>query len=696
MKIESITLRNFRCFGDQPTTIDLSNEVTALIGSNGSGKTALLMALCRLFGTPQDQRTICRSDFHIPFGTLPDDVSPRSLSIEVILGFPELENGGQNRRAIPPTFNQMIVVSPGAPPFCRVRLEANWTDDGTADGSTEQALYWITTSEEPAPNDKKLKMIPQDRGLIQVQYIPATRDPSSQLRYTAGAQVGRLLRAISWTQDTRDKVEESSLSIQEVFDGEQAVHLINDIIQNRWSQLNDDQNMANAKLRFLGAQFKQVIRNFAVNFQHNDEEQQRELNELSDGQQSLFYLSLISTVFDVERKIINSPNTLAVPNVNGGETDSKDKKEENEATTLGFDKDLLQVPALTIFALEEPENHLAPHLLSRVVNITRSLAGSGGAQAILSSHSPALLSRINPEEIRHFRLKSATHTTVAKRIVLPDTPEDAAKYVREAVKAYPEIYFAKFVILAEGPSEEVVIPKLAISSDLELDTCFVCVVPIGGRHVNHFWRLLSDLDIPFVSLLDLDCGREGGGWARIKYACEQLLAIGVESQKLLNFKVEGNSDISLSIGELSNLHTRELATINDLKPWVKHLEGFGVYYSSPLDLDMAMLQRFPKSYIDTVDGSPNFPPEPSEKFDLYIRNAIAAVVSDDEKSIALYGKLLPEQKKLFAWYRYLFLNHSKPATHLQAVANLDMKELREKAPEALKRLLVSCHRQIIL
>ncbi len=37
-----------------------------------------------------------------------------------------------------------------------------------------------------------------------------------------------------------------------------------------------------------------------------------------------------------------------------------------------------------------------------------------------------------------------------KRIVLPDEDELAAKYVREAVEAYPELYFSRFVVLGEG------------------------------------------------------------------------------------------------------------------------------------------------------------------------------------------------------------------------------------------------------
>jgi hypothetical protein len=97
----------------------------------------------------------------------------------------------------------------------------------------------------------------------------------------------------------------------------------------------------------------------------------------------------------------------------------------------------------------------------------------------------------------------------------------------EAVRAYPELYFARFVILGEGASEQVVLPRLAEALDLPIDRSFVAIVPLGGRHVNHLWRLLNDLAIPHATLLDLDMGRFGGGWGRIKTTCAQLLANGV-------------------------------------------------------------------------------------------------------------------------------------------------------------------------
>ena len=162
MKIASITLRNFRRFGDSPTTVELAEAITALVGANGSGKTALLTALNRLFGTTQNMRTMRRSDFHLPPGGATDDPSAVELSIEVVLIFPELSGDAEASNSVAPAFNHMIVDSAGEDPFCRLRLEARWTDDGTIEGHVEHTLYWILTAEEAVPHDKKQRVTPSD------------------------------------------------------------------------------------------------------------------------------------------------------------------------------------------------------------------------------------------------------------------------------------------------------------------------------------------------------------------------------------------------------------------------------------------------------------------------------------------------------------------------------------------------------
>lgn len=358
----------------------------------------------------------------------------------------------------------------------------------------------------------------------------------------------------------------------------------------------------------------------------------------------------------------------------------------------GFRRDLLQAPSLTVFAIEEPENHLAPYFLARIVKQVRSITRTHGGQAIFTSHSPAILGRIEPEEVRHFRLNSTSRTAIVREISLPTEAEEAAKYVREAVIAYPELYFARFVILAEGDSEQVVLPRLAAALDLDIDRAFVAITPLGGRHVNHFWRLLTDLCIPYVTLLDLDLGRQGGGWGRIKYACSQLLTIGVDKNQLLQVQNKDGSCRTLSDEELGEMDTWNACDQKSLEAWIGDLEGYGVFFSSPIDLDMLMLSYFPEAYkaVAPTLGGPRIPSEKDPKYQETIENAAATVLGENPE-LSLFPKELVE---FFPWYRYLFLNKGKPGTHLIALSHLDSKAFAASSPAVLKRLLQHVHSHI--
>lgn len=65
---------------------------------------------------------------------------------------------------------------------------------------------------------------------------------------------------------------------------------------------------------------------------------------------------------------------------------------------------------------------------------------------------------------------------------MPGQSQEAAKFVRNAILSFPELYFARFVLLVEGDSERIVLPRLAEALDLMVDPAFVAIVPLGGRH----------------------------------------------------------------------------------------------------------------------------------------------------------------------------------------------------------------------
>ena len=221
------------------------------------------------------------------------------------------------------------------------------------------------------------------------------------------------------------------------------------------------------------------------------------------------------------------------------------------------------------------------------------------------------MSRIEPAQVRYLRLNAQNESEVHE-ILLPSSSDEAFRYVNDAVRAHPELYFSTLVVLGEGDSESVVLPRLAASLGVPLDMNFVSFVPLGGRHVNHFWKLLSDLQIPYITLLDMDLGRQGGGWGRIKYACKELLRLGINRKKLLQTVNGKGKKTFLSDTELEEMYTwkaEKKDDIEQLKNWRDCLEEYDLFFSSPLDLDFSLLRSFFDVYKSVVPpgGGPSIP-----------------------------------------------------------------------------------------
>ncbi|MCQ8239411.1 ATP-dependent nuclease [Rhizosaccharibacter radicis] len=651
MRLESVTVSGFRCFGFDPLKVLLSREVTAVVGPNAAGKTALLKALSKLFGVSRAERTVQRSDFHLAADADTEDRTAKDLVIDVVIALPELADGTATPEAVAPSFRHMLITREDKPPVCRMRLEARWEDDGTVEGEVSQDLYWIDTLDDVPAKDKKHPVPPADRGLIQLYYTPASRDAGVQVRATTGALAARLLRAIEWSDDARGSVDEAAKALTDTFEGEAAVAAIGKALQARWSSLHDDAVDTKPRLSLVSRRFEEVVSKIAVIFEQGPDGHERGLDALSDGQQSLFYFALVAAVFDMERQVVT------------GKVD-------------GFQQDQLRIPALSIFALEEPENHLSPYFLARILRQVRSMTADGGAQALVTSHSPAVLSRVAPREVRYCRCDPSTRVSTVKKIKLPNGVGEEAKFVRGAMLAFPELYFARFVLLVEGDSERIVFPRLAEALDLLIDPAFVAIVPLGGRHVQHFWRLLAQLDIPYATLLDLDLGREGAGFGRIKTAIENLIEVGVPKADLLKLKTGVLAD-----ADFAEMHTWQGAEDRGaLRGWIDFLKKHGVFFSEPLDLDLAMLEAFPEAYeaVIPAGGGPRMAADDAAK----------AVLGTKGPGLTLYTGPYKDYPPLFPAYRYHFLTQSKPATHLAALTHIKRASLKADMPKVLAEVLV--------
>ena len=680
MKLSKIKLCNFRSFGSDEQVIDIDN-LTAFIGNNSSGKTAALSALNILFSENSGERNLKRSDFFLPKDKKPEDVDELSLYIEAVFKFDELiVEDEQKKYSVPPFFESMVVNTSGAAPYLRIRLEGVWQKSSAIEGSIDSRISYITCPEDSTIGDTDRRTaVRRDLDRIRMIYIPAVRDPGKQLKNVSGTMMYQIMNSINWSDTTQNNIKTKIQELNDEFIKEQGVTILKDSIQTEWKEYDSDVRYSKARLQFNSTDLDSAIKKSEVVFSPTVTGKEYSIDEMGDGLRSLFYISMVDSMLDVEMKI---------------REEIKDKKEH-----LSFSK---TPPVLTIIAVEEPENHIAPHLIGKLIGKLKDISVKCNSQTILTSRSPAIIKRIGPENLRYFRMMQESLSTSIRKITLPDNEksEDQYKYIKEAVKAYPELYFAKLVVLCEGDSEEIVLPKFFELTGNNIDASGISIVPLGGRHVNHFWRLLNDLEIPHITLLDLDREREGGAWGRIKYALEQLVKCGYDYNKLLLL----DTGAVMTQENFNNMHTWDVENIELMEKWLTYLEKYHVYYSAPLDVDFLMLEGYGEFYKSMLRG--NEGPYIAKKgkiidiekvqvkdndYEQRIKDDIASTLKEHGGDGRTYSK---EQQKLMVWYNYFFLNRGKPSTHILAMSQIEQDELIANQPDVIKRLILDAKTQL--
>lgn len=625
MRLQCIRLFNFQCFGQKITEIKFES-LTFLIGPNGAGKTAAMQAICRLFSFDPTLRRVQKGDFHVPCDEK-EKPAERSLWIEVDFLFPELLIDKGDHSTIPPHFSHMRLDEVEGVPRVRFRLTASMGPDGDIE---ETLLYVLDINGDGVPLSTAA-VSRAERNYIHLHYLPARRDPADHIALSANALLGRLLRSVNWKAE-REVINDLTDKISKGLAGNASVQSFSTKLTDKWNELHKGSYFSTPSITFAANEIEAMLRHLSVSFAPGHDERLVDFSRLSDGQKSLLYLSLVLSSQSIGRAVLSG----------------EDKT---------FDADKLKPAIFTIVAIEEPENSLSPHYLGRIVSVLTDLVSKEDAQALLATHAPSMLRRVAPESIRYLRLTEARDTQVTE-IEMPPKADDAHKFVREAVQAFPELYFSRLVVLGEGDSEEIVLPRILKAKGVPIDESAVSIVPLGGRHVNHFWRLLRRLNIPHITLLDLDLARHQGGWGRYKYVNDQLGNYAPEKQLPADHIIPKWNDAKYKVLDYAN--------------YVEALESRGVYFSSPLDLDFAMLKSFESAY--KLEATDKISPKASTR---------EAVLGKSYEGIDQYRV---GERRLFITYHKRFKLSSKPAAHIEALSRLTDAELLAGMPPSLGRL----------
>ena len=651
MQLDTLAIRNFQCFGPEGVAVDMADPVTAFIGMNGAGKTAVFQALSRMFGIGSATRTLEKTDFHLP-ADAQDLEGGAELQIEAIFSFPELgvDDAGA---AVAEFWNQMSASGQDEPLKARIVLKAAWIDDGTPDGVVESSIRWVTRMDDDFDWNACKPVTAAQRSAVQVVYVPANRGSITQVKALLR---GRLWRAARWSDDLECMTKIHADTVQEVFQDEAPAEFISERLVRRWQQVNEAGTQSTPVLKLTEDRFEAIIRNADFMFSPDTAGSDRSLDRLSDGQKSLFQIALTAAMLEIEQ------DARALP----------DKKSPFEPAQLK------SVP-LTLLLIEEPENSLSPFFLSRIMDLCEDIAKMDVAQVMLSSHSASILSRMPPESLRHCRLDPMVGSSTITALALPPSDEEVGKYIRQAVRAYPELYFAKLVVLGEGDSEQIVLPRLAAAQGIHLDKAFCPIVPLGGRHVEHMWTLLRNLSIPYVTLLDLDYGRQHGGAAAVRNIVKKLDAFGVvfddcehvAAKRIALADIDALTDEDIDI-EYGAKKDKALGTY-----WLETLRELEVFFSEPIDIDFSMLWEFQDAYMHANPGGVG----PSDSEEVVAKRKRTSLKKDGNPDF--YDE---SWDHLFRWYPYLFLSKSKPAAHFTAMNRIKRKKLKSP-PEELDAML---------
>lgn len=618
MYIRQIELSNFECFGKEPTAIELEKDITCLIGNNGSGKSTVIKAVLRMFGNALEDRTIVKSDFHICPNETDADIKGKQLYIDIVFEF-------QN----PATaeifaFFASVIYEDSEKKICaRMRLEATWSNEEYED-EVSSTMFWVLSENDIEFGDEsslKMKVETHQRRLINLIYIPATRDAKSILRNDMKRIIKKIERYADVSDEKKEAIETDSKSLGKKVSNLQAIQSIQSVINEIWQKAHDNtlQHYQDIKLEVVPSKFENLIKSILLKLCPAETSEAKDITELSDGQVSLLYFALSMALYELEAM-------------------------HTKQILKGIKEQDYEAPIFTILTFEEPENHLSPFYLSRIMSLLEEKSNNNNVVNLITSHSPNVVRRMKRvEQIRFLRQELIGDTerkSIVNKILLPDNKDNEDyKYINQAVLAHPELYFSKLVVLGEGDSEKIILPVISQKSGYDFDSSFVLFVPLGGRHVNHMWRLLQELNIPHITLLDYDCGRHGGGDGRITEICTKL--------------------------DLPNTTTQE------------QLEEHTVYFSYPLDLDMTMITAFPEFYNDNGNNDTH-------------EELVAAVLGKNGDETTYIPPNTFFSDELLKKYRYLFKTKSKVASHYLAcdlIKNMNDHDFFAKRPEVLGKIV---------
>lgn len=488
MYISEIRIENFRLFGagEHAFELPLNPGLTALVGENDAGKTAVIDAIRLVLGTrDQDMLRVEPLDFHQPSAT-----GQRADHILIRLRFRGLTTADRGAFAEFLTYETILGK-------LETTLIVTWlAKRNFKEGSSRRVLppEWRTGEKADGP-----LLDLGARSLLTATYLRPLRDAERAMRAGRGSRLSQILQHTKEIRDTGigfDKKADPNpdpkkLSVLGL--GDYASHLFgeNEGIKLARERLNEDYL---ARLSFAD---DLLLARIGVSGAQEDALRLRQLLEKLE-------LALIASA-DAESahgRGLGSNNLLFMA---------------CELLLLAAESD-----GFPLLLIEEPEAHLHPQRQSRLMSFLQEEAkkvrpDGQQIQIIVTTHSPNLASDLHLDNLalieggRGFPLCEG-------RTKLSKADYRFLERFLDVTKA--NLFFARAVLVVEGDAENILLPVIAKLLDRDFHYYGVSVVNVGGVGLGRYARIFlreepekdGIVDIPVACLTDMDVMPNDAPW----------------------------------------------------------------------------------------------------------------------------------------------------------------------------------------
>jgi len=462
MYLSKITIENFRCFGEAANRLELPLRpgLTALVGENDTGKTAVIDALRFVLGTmDQEWYRLEDTDFY---------EGATSREIKIICKFEGLTP--RDKRAF------VEYLTYGAKKEDEPVFYVNWTakDTGKVIGGRSYRPVEIRSGQDCSGPTLATGV----RELLRATYLRPLRDAEHALSAGRGSRLAQVLRHSDEIKKGKDDYAPDVLLKEQELSVLGIGNLINALLEKQQgvvgARTDIDKNLKGLSLhgerlksdiKVGGAMASSIVR----------------LQEL---------LEKLDLYIEGKGKLgLGSDNLLFMA------CELLLLAQENEGNKL--------------LLIEEPEAHLHAQRQLQVMKFMQEQAKEKGIQIIVTTHSPNLASAIELDNMVMIRNKRA-FSLADGQTMLETSDYQFLKRFLDVTKA--NLFFARGVMIVEGDAENILLPTLASLIGRDFTEHGVSIVNVGGvglcRYARIFQRQNAEkdvqLDIPVACVTDMD------------------------------------------------------------------------------------------------------------------------------------------------------------------------------------------------